>query len=123
MKKLIVMMAAASGFSGAHAQDDRNMQVMKSLYAKFEDVLGVNDYQAARHANMLIMAVPGQQLDATGVAVLASRPRRRSRAVDDVGSGSVSSGGVSSGILTALRHLPRNALLIVRRSRPVGERS
>src|SRR5689334_5367208 len=65
MNKLILMMAAACGFSGAHAQDDRNMQVMKSLYAKFEDVLGVNDYQAARHANMLIMAVPGQQLDAT----------------------------------------------------------
>lgn len=65
MKKLFPLILAACSMSMAQAQDDRNSQVMKSLYGKFEDILGVNDYQAARRASMFVVAMPGLQIDAT----------------------------------------------------------
>lgn len=65
MKKSAVFCSCVVLCSVVSAQEDRNSQIMKSVYSKLEEVLGVNDYQAARRANLLIIAAPGIQLDST----------------------------------------------------------
>jgi hypothetical protein len=69
---------ACSAAFGSEPQD-RNAQIMKSIYSKLEDVLGVNDYQAARRSSMLIIAAPGLQIDQT---LNLSRPEDQQKLVE-----------------------------------------
>lgn len=78
MRKLALIMLLGYCFP-AIAQEDRSNQLMKSIYSKLEEVLGVNDYQAARRANLLVIAAPGLQVDEK---LNPSKPEDRKKIVE-----------------------------------------